>query len=127
MLGWLDLEAVAEPWTGIYLRVLAVILYIRCTGACPQHAGFWGHVAGWIMACRPSNRQRNARTVDLLNPQLGQSVLEIGVGPGLALQRAAARVGDQEFVAGIDASGLMLAEAARRNGPDRSRDPIRIG
>lgn len=78
-------------------------------------SGFWGHVAGWVMARRPSNRRRNAWTVGLLNLRPGERVLEIGCGPGLALSRAAARVGDQGFVAGIDGSDVMVAQAARRN------------
>ena len=78
-------------------------------------SGFWDHVADWIMARRPSNRRWNSWTVDLLNLQPGQRVLEIGCGPGLALSRSAAHVGDQGFVVGIDGSDVMVAQAADRN------------
>lgn len=77
--------------------------------------GAWGHLAGWIMARRPSNRQRNAWTVDRLNLAPGERVLEIGFGPGLALVRAARAVGPSGFVGGIDHSAAMLAQATRRN------------
>ena len=64
--------------------------------------------------------------MDLLNLQPGQRVLEIGFGPGLALQRAAARVGDQGFVAGIDGSAVMLVEAARRNATVVAQQRMRL-
>lgn len=77
--------------------------------------GVAGRLAGWVMAHRPSNRQRNAWTVDLLNVQAGARVLEIGFGPGLSLQRLASRVGTTGFVAGIDLSDTMLSQAQHRN------------
>lgn len=79
--------------------------------------GFWGWVAGRIMAHRPSNRRRNLWTIDLLGLRPGQRLLEIGFGPGLALQRAASPLGGSGFVAGIDLSGVMLEQATRRNVP----------
>jgi hypothetical protein len=48
-------------------------------------AGLLGRVVGWIMANRPSNIERSRWTVDLLNVQPTDHVLEIGFGPGLAL------------------------------------------
>ncbi len=48
--------------------------------------GFLGRMAGWIMAWRPSNRERNHWTVDLLNIQSGDRFIEIGCGPGIALE-----------------------------------------
>ena len=78
-------------------------------------AGAWGRVAGHVMATRPSNRRRNEWTVDLLDLQAGQRVLEVGFGPGLSLFKAMAKVGEAGFVAGIDTSDVMLAQATRRN------------
>lgn len=60
--------------------------------------GAWGRIAGWIMSHRPSNRLRNGWTVDLLDLRPGQRVMEVGFGPGLALERAAARLGPGGFV-----------------------------
>ena len=77
--------------------------------------GAWGHVVGWMMAHRTSNRRRNRWTVDLLDLRPGERVLEIGFGPGLALEQAARRVGEGGLVVGIDRSAVMLAQAGRRN------------
>jgi cyclopropane fatty-acyl-phospholipid synthase-like methyltransferase len=66
------------------------------------------------MANRPSNRRRNDWTVELLGIQPGHRVLEIGFGPGIALQRASSLVGDGEVV-GIDRSETMRRQAAARN------------
>jgi cyclopropane fatty-acyl-phospholipid synthase-like methyltransferase len=77
-------------------------------------SGALGAIAGLIMQARPSNRERNARTLALLDIQPDDRVLEIGFGPGLALQRAAALASRGEIV-GLDHSELMLRHAARRN------------
>jgi len=66
-----------------------------------------------MFAHRPSNRQRNAWVVSLLDVQPADRVLEIGFGPGLAvagLVRAGAG-----HVYGIDHSAVMLRQASRRN------------
>lgn len=78
----------------------------------PHGAG--GHIAGWIMANRPSNRMRNSWTVDLLGIEPTHRVLEIGFGPGIALERALSKASDGE-VAGIDHSDTMLRQATARN------------
>lgn len=83
--------------------------------------GALGHLAGFIMASRTSNQQRNAWTVELLDPKPDSRVLEIGCGPGLALRHLAERC-PQGLVVGLDRSKAMLAQAARRN-----RDAVRAG
>jgi SAM-dependent methyltransferase len=77
--------------------------------------GTAGRVAGWVMARRPSNRQRNRWVVSLLDVQPTDRVLEVGFGPGLAIAELARRVGDQGHVDGIDHSEVMLRQATRRN------------
>jgi len=77
--------------------------------------GTAGRVAGWVMAHRSSNRQRNTWVVSLLDVQPTDQVLEIGFGPGLAIAELSRRVGDSGHVYGIDHSGVMLRQAARRN------------
>jgi SAM-dependent methyltransferase len=77
--------------------------------------GTAGSVAGWVMAHRPSNRQRNRWVVSLLDVQPTHRVLEIGFGPGLAIAELSRRVGDQGHVDGIDHSEVMLRQATRRN------------
>jgi ubiquinone/menaquinone biosynthesis C-methylase UbiE len=76
--------------------------------------GYLGWIAGWIMANRRSNRERNDWTVDLLNVQSGDRVIEIGCGPGLALEACLARAGDG-LVVGLDHSQTMLDQARARN------------
>ncbi len=66
------------------------------------------------MANRPSNRDRNTWTVDLLNVQPGDRVMEIGCGPGIALEACLKQaVGGQ--VVGLDHSRTMLGQARSRN------------
>lgn len=77
--------------------------------------GTAGRVAGWVMAHRPSNRQRNRWVVSLLDVQPTDRVLEIGFGPGLAIDELSRRVGDSGHVYGIDHSNVMLRQATRRN------------
>lgn len=76
--------------------------------------GLVGRVAGWIMTNRSSNIERNRWTVDLLNIQESDHVLEIGFGPGLSIAHAA-RLAPKGHIVGLDHSPLMLAAASRRN------------
>jgi len=48
-------------------------------------SGPLGVLAGLIMRMRASNRVRNLRTVELLEIQPADRVLEVGFGPGLAV------------------------------------------
>ena len=79
-----------------------------------QPTGITGRLAGWIMANRPSNRLRNMRTLDLLKLAPSDTVLEIGYGPGFAIELASQRVCTGHVV-GIDHSAVMHAQASRRN------------
>ena len=54
--------------------------------------GALGALAGFVMSHRPSNRERNRWTVDLIAPARDARVLEIGCGPGLALAALCDRV-----------------------------------
>ncbi|MBM3557505.1 MAG: class I SAM-dependent methyltransferase [Alphaproteobacteria bacterium] len=76
--------------------------------------GWLGHVAGWIMAHRESNRARTRWTVDLLALAPSDRVLELGHGPGLGLALAAERA-REGLVVGLDHSEVMQAQAAKRN------------
>ncbi len=75
--------------------------------------GAAGRVTAWEMAHRPSNRQRSAWVVSLLDVQPADRVLEIGFGPGLAIAHLA-RAG-AGHVYGIDHSGVMVRQASKRN------------
>ena len=76
--------------------------------------GWSGRVAGWIMASRASNRQRNVWTVSLLDVQRHDRVLEIGFGPGIAV-REISRLAVEGYVCGLDHSEEMVRQATRRN------------
>jgi cyclopropane fatty-acyl-phospholipid synthase-like methyltransferase len=76
--------------------------------------GVLGHLAGWIMASRPSNRERIRWTVELLDLRPDDRVLEIGYGPGLSITFAASKMTSGK-VTGIDHSALMHAQASARN------------
>lgn len=76
--------------------------------------GLPGHLVGWEMALRPSNRKRNVWAVSLMDVQPSDRVLEIGFGPGIAIGEIARRATRGQVV-GIDRSAVMRAQAARRN------------
>jgi SAM-dependent methyltransferase len=76
--------------------------------------GVLGRVAGFVLAQRPSNRKRNLWTVELLDLAPTDRVLELGFGPGLALEAAARRV-TRGRVVGVDHSETMARVAGRRN------------
>lgn len=76
--------------------------------------GSWGNIAGFIMAHRPSNVQRNEWAISLLNLRPSDRVLEIGFGPGVAIQKMSAIVTDG-VIWGIDHSEVMLRQASKRN------------
>lgn len=70
-----------------------------------------GVVMGWLMA--GLNAAQNRATVEALDPPAGGSVLEIGFGPGQALEMlATAR--PLGLIAGVDHSELMVETARRR-------------
>src|SRR2546421_5357703 len=82
-------------------------------GQAHRPRGVAGRVTAWEMACRPSNRQRSAWAVSLLEVRPTDRVLEIGFGPGVAVaQLVRAGAG---HVSGIDHSEVMLRQAAKRN------------
>ena len=83
-------------------------------GQFSRPTGFWGHMAGWIMASRKSNIQRNLWTVELLDIQSTDRVLEIGSGPGIAIE-AISKCLKSGTVLGVDHSGVMVRQATRRN------------
>ena len=74
--------------------------------------GLLGRLVGAIMAYE--NRERNNWAVRLLNIQSRDYVLEVGFGPGLAIQHVA-RIAVEGFVAGVDASEVMIQQARNRN------------
>jgi SAM-dependent methyltransferase len=76
--------------------------------------GVGGRIAGWVMANRGSNRERNLWAVGLLDVQPDDRVLEIGFGPGVAIHEIARRA-TNGLVVGVDHSEVMVRQATRRN------------
>lgn len=74
--------------------------------------GFLGHVVGMVMAYE--NRERNQWATSLLHVQPGDRILEIGFGPGLAMQYLA-QTTSAALIAGVDESPVMVQQARRRN------------
>jgi trans-aconitate methyltransferase len=87
--------------------------------------GLGGRAVGWIMGTRPSNVRRNRWAVDLLDVQPTDRVLEIGFGPGVAIEAFAARTPDG-VVCGVDHSDLMVRTAARRNAAAVGEDRVHL-
>lgn len=73
-----------------------------------------GRVAGRIMARRGSNVDRNLHLVELLELKPDHAVMELGPGPGVALEAAARTVTRGRLVA-VDHSVTMLRQTAARN------------
>jgi ubiquinone/menaquinone biosynthesis C-methylase UbiE len=76
--------------------------------------GMAGRMAGWVMAHRGSNQQRNRWAVSLLEVRPTDRLLEIGFGPGLAIAELASRA-TRGRVYGVDHSEVMVRQASRRN------------
>jgi ubiquinone/menaquinone biosynthesis C-methylase UbiE len=77
-------------------------------------SGYLGSIAGFIMAKRSSNIERNEWGISLLNLQPSDYVLEIGFGPGVAIQKMCNLV-TEGIIYGIDHSELMVKKASDRN------------
>lgn len=86
----------------------------RVAGQFHRPHGMGGHLAGWVMAHRSSNRERNRWVVSLLNVQPADRVLEIGFGPGIATTELS-RLASRGQIFGIDHSQVMLRQASKRN------------
>ena len=76
--------------------------------------GAMGVLAGWIMANRSSNSERNGWTIAQLGLEDEDHVLEIGSGPGAALKLLHTSCPTVRAV-GIDPSPVMVRQARSRN------------
>ena len=74
--------------------------------------GWLGALAGQLMARK--NRAMNLAAVELLDVKPTDRILEIGFGPGVAIE-ALSRSATVGLVAGIDPSAVMLRQATKRN------------
>lgn len=74
--------------------------------------GIPGRITGRLMVSM--NRERIDWVVTLLDVQPAEAVLEIGFGPGVAIQQIAQNA-TAGLIAGVDASDIMVRQASRRN------------
>lgn len=86
-------------------------------------SGPLGPAAGWIMANKKMGPARNRWTIDLLDVQPGDRVLELGCGPGLGLSFCADKLRAGQVV-GLDHSAAMLKQARRRNRVAMANDRV---
>jgi ubiquinone/menaquinone biosynthesis C-methylase UbiE len=75
-----------------------------------QPDGWLGHVAGWMLA---KKGDRALPLIEAAALQPTDQVLDIGCGPGVAVDRASYEV-PRGHVTGIDPSKVMLSQARRR-------------
>ena len=81
-------------------------------GKLRRPTGFLGRLVGNVMA--RGNEHEAGWTVSLLNIQPGQHILEIGFGPGVAIQYASQKAA-HGLVAGVDYSETMVQVARKRS------------
>src|SRR5262249_8682109 len=75
-----------------------------------------------------SNRGIATRVIELLDIHPDDEVLEVGYGPGVAMQLIAAKLSSGK-VAGIDCSAVMMQQATARNAAavESGRIELRLG
>lgn len=72
----------------------------------------WSGLKSWAFSLIQGNAKRNKALVDYAGIGPGDRILDIGSGPGAALEAAVAA--GAEFVAGVDPSPSMVARASKR-------------
>lgn len=73
--------------------------------------GLWGRLAGIFMS---KGSEKSEWTISLLKPDKDDRVLEVGFGPGMAIETLSQTV-TEGYIAGIDISKVMLKQAGKRN------------
>ena len=86
-------------------------------------SGWLGNIGGRIMAM--TNQKLNQWTISLLNVQPNDNILEVGFGPGTAIQEISKRIEGGSIV-GIDPSQTMLAQAQKRNASAIEKGKVRL-
>lgn len=94
-------------------------------GQFTRPTGRLGALAGWVMANRPSNVARNRWTIDLLDVEESDVVLELGCGPGIALSYAAS-IARKGQIVGVDHSEVMVRQASRRLASEMEQGKVSV-
>jgi trans-aconitate methyltransferase len=76
--------------------------------------GFWGNIVGKIMTYTPSNQDRIHWTISLLDIKPDDRLLEVGVGPGFAIELVS-KMASKGLIVGLDHSEVMVRQARKRN------------
>ena len=87
--------------------------------------GILGKVAGFIMSHRGSNLERIDWAIELLKLKSDDRVLEIGFGPGIAIEKMET-IASNGLVYGLDHSTLMYRQASSRNRKAIAAGTIRL-
>jgi ubiquinone/menaquinone biosynthesis C-methylase UbiE len=84
----------------------------RLAGPWAHPEGLAGRVAGWEMA--RGKQALNELVTELLDAGDGDTILEVGFGPGVTLAHLASAVPGAQLI-GVDPSPVMLCQATKRN------------
>jgi ubiquinone/menaquinone biosynthesis C-methylase UbiE len=90
-----------------------------------QPHGMLGLLAGLIMANRSSNIERNEWTLDLLALKPTDRLLEVGFGPGIAIEKAS-QIITKGLIVGVDHSATMMRQASKRNAAAIERETVKL-
>jgi cyclopropane fatty-acyl-phospholipid synthase-like methyltransferase len=101
-----------QPDHGDSRWVQSIRPFLRAQFGCPT--GFWGHIVGKIMTYTPSNQERIHWTISLLNIKPDDRLLEVGFGPGFAIELVS-KMASEGFIVGVDHSEVMVRQASKRN------------
>ena len=115
------------PWSNVFegKGVPIMSVWEKISAQFGKPTGFIGVVAGTIMANRRSNLERNVWAISMLKLRPTDRVLEIGFGPGVAIQKMS-EVVTKGVVWGIDHSEVMLKQASMRNNKAISKGRVKL-
>lgn len=86
-------------------------------------SGLIGRIFGWTM--NVFNRADNRWTIELLNLQPTDKLLEVGFGTGQAIEYAAEKI-TQGLIVGLDHSETMLDVASKRNAAAMAQKRVQL-
>ena len=89
-----------------------------------QPKGSIGRLLGWVMSWY--NQLDNEWTLNLLEIVNGQKLLEVGFGPGKAIQTAHVRY-PECYISGVDHSNTMVEMATKLNSKAISEGKVQLG